>query len=154
MTFCQECARPWGVLLERGEEPTPQRIEEARAELIELLMTEHWEADYNADELARVDVTTFPKVFASRVVFISESLARFVDEHGLGESYADECWVEEDWVDIPGWLLKGRKHRWALRWDCCDIGNPEAHYASSELVAAARVFPQPQEAGGLVNRNE
>lgn len=128
MTHCQECARPWGILLDRGELPTPEKIEAARAELIELLW-EQWECDYEPEELARVDKTKLPPVEPSWVVYITEGLARFVDEHCLGESYADECWVEEDWVDIPAWLLKGRKHRWALRWDCCNIGFPSAHVA-------------------------
>jgi hypothetical protein len=133
MTHCQECGNPWGVLLDRGETPSDEKLAAARAELIDVLINEHWVNDYEPEEIARIDTSKLPKVSASEVVFITEALARFVDEHGLGESYADECWVEEDWVDIPKWLLKGRKHRWALRWDCCNIGAPVHYYADSEV---------------------
>lgn len=130
--------------MERGEEPSDEKLAEARAELIWLLMNENWEADYSPEELAAVDTEQLPKVFASQVVYISESLARFVDDHGLGESYAEECWVEEDWVDIPRWLLKGRKHRWALRWDCCNIGSPE-NYKRALVSVGAVLVPQPED---------
>lgn len=123
-TFCIECGRPWGVIFERTEEPTDERVAEARAALIESLR-EQWECDYEPDQMDALDETALPQTELKRIVYISEALARFADERGIGEAYLDGCWQTLDDVDLPAWLLKGRKQRWAVLWDCCNIGSPE-----------------------------
>lgn len=141
MTLCVECARPWGVLLDRGEEPSDERAVLARVELVEVLR-EQWECDYEPDELAPVDWDALPPVRSTLVVFISESLCKFADEAtGYCDVPEPDCWYELDHVDFPQWLLKRRKKRWAYLWPCCDLGSPE-HYVAAAAVPSMEGEPQ------------
>lgn len=123
---CIECGLPWGVILERGEEPTAERVEVCRQELVELLIAECWDYGYDTDDFARIDTSLLPPVRVATVVYLSAALAKFCDEHGICEpTFMDDCWQDIRDVDLPLWLVKGRKQRTAVLWDCCNIGHPE-----------------------------
>lgn len=125
---CQECGLPWGAILSRGTEVTDSLREIARAQMVDELL-DTWRCWEGEDDL-NVDPSRLPGVDAVEIVWLTEKLAKFCDEHLICEpNWVDSCWMEVDWLDVPSWLLKGRKRRIALRWDCCDIGHSEL-YAS------------------------
>ena len=118
MTDCNNCGRPWGVILERGELPSDEAQRLAQLELEEELM------EYLDDGLAEgeiVNLEGLPEAEPQEIVFVTQSLADFASEN------FDSCigdvpaWYELDDLDIPVWLLKGRARRWAYRWDCCNM---------------------------------
>jgi len=128
---CLECGRPWGVILERGEEPSDERQRLAQMELEDELRDY---LDESADNEVVFDFSTLAKCCAQRIVFVTEKLADFAsDRFGsyVGESPA---WYRIDDCDIPRWLLKGRAQRWAYLWDCCDL-DLGRFYEQQELVA-------------------
>lgn len=135
MTNCIECGRPWGVILDRGKEPSEEDTANARAEMIDVLLHEVWDCDYDPEELARIDTAKFPPVIATEVIYITEATAAFADEHGFGEGLEGGLWysMSDARYAFPAWLLTGRKRRWALRWDCCDLGSPE-HYTRAAVL--------------------
>lgn len=128
MTHCQECGKPWGVILNLREQPSPNRETLARAELIEMLC-EQWECDYEPAEMSAIDWQHSDfAVTATEVVYLTESLARFVEWNNICDPcWLDECWQELQHTDMPGWLLRDRKRRWAYRWDCCNIGGAQKY---------------------------
>jgi hypothetical protein len=141
MTNCNNCGRPWGVILERGELPTESAQQLAQLELEESLM------GYLEDGIAEGEVVNLegvPEAEAQEVVFVTEALADFASENFdrcIGEVPA---WYELDDLDIPVWLLKGRARRWAYRWDCCDmdldgfvIKSPSVQTVPIQTVAAS-----------------
>lgn len=133
MTHCQDCGHPWGVVLKRGEMPTPETVELCRLELVEQWLEQ---AECDEDEGVKFDTSKLPPVKVVEVVYLTEALARFCDENGICDPcFADDCWQELEWVDLPGWLLKGRKRRWAVRWDCCNIGWTSNYVVSEALPA-------------------
>lgn len=133
MTFCQECARPWGVILDRGVLPSDEGFASARALLIADLR-DYWDCEYEADEVDRIDWDALPPVSAVEVVYITEATSAFAcDSLNADWGVETSCWVELAWCDLPSWLLKGRKRRWAYRWDCCDIGDAQ-NYMTKEAV--------------------
>lgn len=142
---CIECGNPWGVILERGEEPSPEAEALAQAEMVELLIHETWDFGYDptepevVEELARIDEAKFPAVRATRIVYISPATAAWISDHNLGEADLDGCWQEIDWCDVPAWIIKSRKQRWAYVWSnrggCCELGGPEHYYRDVERVS-------------------
>ncbi len=141
---CIECGRPWGIILERGEEPSPEAEKLARDEMVEVLVHECWDFGYDptdpeiVEELAKVDQDKLPAVRATKVVYISPATARWISDFDLGEAFLEGCWQEVRYCDIPTWILKSRKQRWAYVWDhrggCCELGGPE-HYQREEVSA-------------------
>jgi hypothetical protein len=119
---CLECSKPWGVILERGELPSNERQRSAQAELEEELR-DYLDKSNDNDEV--FDFTSIEQCSATLVVFISQGLADFASDR-FG-SYMGDCpaWYRLKDCDLPLWLLKGRKTRWAYLWDCCDM-NTEA----------------------------
>lgn len=136
MTHCIECGNPWGIILDRGEEPSPEGLAAAQAELVQLLLCECWYSydEEDAENIARIDVSLLPSVRATEIIYITEALGRFADELGVGDAYLEDCWHEVEYVDLPKWLLKGRKRRWAYLWDCCNIGH-DSIYFRKEILA-------------------
>lgn len=132
MTSCMECGNPWGVILDRGEEPTDERQRKAQAELVAMWLEQ---VECHHDEGTRFDTDRLPKCHAVEIVHVTEALAWFSSEQ-FG-SYVDAGWWDAADCDIPGWLLKGRMRRWAYRWDCCDIGWSERYIAPVEEVVPA-----------------
>jgi hypothetical protein len=127
-TRCQECGRPWGWILARGEQIDEHALTIARDGMIDELL-EQWACDHEPDEL-ELDRAAFPPVYATEVVFVTEALGRFADELGF-EGFPDlPCWTEVRWLDVPAWLLKGRRRRSAIRWDCCNLAHPTVRRAA------------------------
>ena len=88
------------------------------------------------DEGAELDLEKLPQVAAVKVVHLTAALAKFCDENGICDpEFETDCWQELEWVDLPRWLLKGRKQRWAYRWDCCDLGWADNYLVTSEMAA-------------------
>lgn len=135
MTHCMECGKPWGVILDRGQTPTPEIVDAARRELLADLR-DQWDCDYEPEEVDTVDWTHQDfSVRATEVVYLTEALARFCDENGICDPlFLDDCWQELAYVDLPGWLLKGRNRRWAILWDCCGIGNLSVYVKQTEVA--------------------
>ena len=124
MTECNECGRPWGVILERGELPSDKAQHLAQLELEEELV-EYLEDDFGFE---RGNVMTFnlesvPQAEPLEVVFVTQALADFATENLNCEMVSDyvPAWYVVADLDIPAWLLKGRKRRWAYKWDCCEM---------------------------------
>jgi hypothetical protein len=120
---CQECSNPWGIVLERDEIPTPESLATAVLDL-QQTWREAAECDVDVDELGEVDfdLSKLPSVSATEVVYITEALADFATDRFGAICAEGPCWQEVQYVDFPAWLIKGRRRRWAYRWDCCDIG--------------------------------
>jgi hypothetical protein len=119
---CQECGAPWGVILDRGKTPDVFAEAFARADMLEA-----WLEDARCDEGDDAAFLTerLPDVKPIEVIYLSAGLVSFASEHGFGDVLPeDAAWMEVDWLDLPAWLLKGRKRRWSYRWDCCNIGWP------------------------------
>ncbi len=134
MTHCIECGNPWGVILNRGEQPSDEAQALAIAELHEVLICERWYG-YDEPDCDLIDRSKLPPVRATEVVYLTEALARFVDDNGICDpTFLDDCWQEVQYVDLPAWLIKGRKHRWAYLWDCCNIGGPEQYLRAMEAA--------------------
>ena len=132
VTHCIECGRPWGVILGRTEEPSDELAELARAAMVESWV-EVAECDHEGG--TRFDTDRLPQVTAMRIVYLTEALARFCDDNGICEpTFLDDCWQDIEDVDLPRWLLKGRKQRWAYGWDCCEIGGSDNYVM--ELIDA------------------
>ncbi len=112
---CMECFRPWGAILGRGFEPELKYETEARAMMLDELI-EDMDDDTETADLSRVEALEL-----KRVVYISEAEGDFAHDHLNCEAFIEGAWQEIDWVDLPGWFLKGRKQRWAYRWDCCNL---------------------------------
>jgi hypothetical protein len=119
LIFCNECERPWGYVLELGQLPdgTTQRIaqqamDEALAEILE--------GSYHPGFVA--DLTGAPDVDLEEIVFITEATSQFASEYLNCEVLCEgSCWMTLRDLDLPAWLLKGRKRRWSYRWDCCAL---------------------------------
>ena len=122
MTNCNNCGRPWSVILERGELPTEKAQHLAQLELEEELM-EYLENGLADGEI--VNLEGVPQAEPQEVVFVTEALAGFASEN-CGSCIGDvPAWYTIDDLDIPAWLLKGRARRWAYRWDCCGMNFDE-----------------------------
>ena len=128
---CNECGQPWGIALELREEPDEFKQLAAQGVMVEAW---HFQADENYDERTQFDLTKLPLVEPTEIVYITEALASFISEHDLAYEYLEECWQELRNIDIPKWLLRGRKTRWAYRWDCCDL--PSANDLVIEFMDA------------------
>jgi hypothetical protein len=119
ISTCIECERPWGIILERGEMPTDKAQRLAQLELEEEWM-ERLERNLGPGEI--VDLTKLPQAEAEEIVWITESLAAFASEHCNSDMMPESaCWCVVEDVDLPAWLLKGRKRRWSYRIDCCTL---------------------------------
>ena len=129
---CNECCQPWGAILRRTVEPSDALWDLAQARMVDELLDvwRCWEGD---DDLS-VDVSLLPRVEPLQVVYITEATARFAAEHLNCDAFLGACWQEEDWVDMPTWLLAGRKRRIAYRWDCCTLGHVD-NYVSEAVHA-------------------
>lgn len=127
-TTCDECGKPWGLILARGEGPSIEGALVAQVVLTELLLSEYWEPDWDPAVLKAVNVELLPRVRAERIVWISEPIARFCSDL-TGDSLEGGHWYDLDGADavMPAWLLARRKQRWCYRWDCCNIGHPTAY---------------------------
>ena len=115
---CLECSRPWGVILERGEEPSDERQRNAQLDL-EQELREYLDDSEDGDMV--FDFSTLDQCVLNRIVFVTEKLADFASDR-FG-SYIDDvpAWYRMNDLDIPAWLLKGRRQRWAYTWDCCGL---------------------------------
>lgn len=117
---CMECGRPWGVILERGVLPSDELQRLAQREMEDRIL-EHipffW---IKRDEL---DLSFLPQVEPDEVVFVSRSLCDFASEKFNASAPEGPCWIRAngDGYEMPAWLLKNRKHRWAYTWNCCNI---------------------------------
>jgi hypothetical protein len=119
-TNCMECGRPWGVILDRGELPSEKAQFLAQTQLEEELM-QYLEDGLSPDGEV-VNLTGVPQVEAEEIVFITEATAAFASEYLNCDMMPESaCWSVVGDVDLPAWLLKGRKRRWAYRWDCCNL---------------------------------
>lgn len=115
---CMECGRPWGVLLERGELPSDRAQQLAQVEMEEALV-ENLEVGIDLTRI--VNVETAPEVEPQEVLLVTESLAAFASEYLNADFCGDPGWYAVDEIDYPAWLLKGRKRRWAYKWECCNL---------------------------------
>ncbi len=129
---CLECGRPWGVILRRGVEPGDELAIRARSMMIDDLV-DQWRCDEGDDAEFVVDL--LPDVGAVRVVYLTEVSAAFAYEHLRCETIVGDCWQDAEYVDLPAWFLRGRKQRWAYRWDCCEIGR-SSNYARAKVASS------------------
>ena len=117
---CTECGRPWGVTIELGELPSDER-QSAAQRFMEEALVEHLEETV-LDPFEAADIDGAPRVEAEEIVWVTEAMASFASEHLSTECIGEvPAWYPIDQLDIPQWLLRGRKRRWAYRWDCCNI---------------------------------
>lgn len=118
-TNCMECGRPWGVILELGEQPTEKAQFLAQTQLEEELM-QYLEDGLSPGEV--VNLTGVPQVEAEEIAWITDALAAFASENLNCDMMPESaCWCVVADVDLLAWLLKGRKRRWAYKWDCCGL---------------------------------
>ena len=132
-TCCIECGRPWGVILERGELPTEESHRLAQLAMEEELMDQLDEGSSHIFSLENV-----PEVEADEIIFVTQSLGAFASEH-LGSYIGDvPAWYPISDLDIPAWLLKGRRRRWAYRWECCTLDLDRFVVSPTNVMAVAR----------------
>jgi hypothetical protein len=118
MTTCIDCGNPWGVILEKGELPSDEAQRSAQLEMQEEL-ADHIAYDY--EDGVQFEFSSFPQVEVTEVFWLSRSTCDFISEHLNGGVPEGPCWVTRDGCDVPSWVLKSRKRRWAYRWECCSI---------------------------------
>lgn len=132
LTHCSECGLPWGVILERGEMPSEkgQRLAELQLEeeLVERL-------EEGLGEGETVNLSAPPIVEATEIVWVTEALSAYASEYLNCDVPEGPYWYDVDDLDFPKWLLKGRKRRWAYRWNCCLI-HTESYIVRAEDVSS------------------
>lgn len=122
VTYCQECGNPWGVILGLKEIPSPEHQSAAQTAMEESLCEILESGLGDSDSCYAVNLTEVPVVDLDEVVFITDATARFASEYFGAECVlGGSVWQRRDDLDIPEWLLRGRKRRWAYVWDCCSL---------------------------------
>lgn len=119
--FCNECERPWGVVLPRKHDDTD--VLRATLELqnsFRVWWAKLWQDNEAVGTCPPVEM---PEPALTSVVYVSEASWRFFDDIGVNCNVEAGSWNEIDWCDLPSWWIN-RRRRFALRWDCCDLGYP------------------------------
>ncbi len=136
LIVCNECERPWGVLLDITELPTDENRTVAQRFMEESLVEYLEEHVLDAFEIADIDGA--PSVEAEEVVWVTEAVADFATGRlGCDQIGEGPAWYPIDQFDAPQWLLRGRKRRWAYRWDCCQLTLHRVDWAMAIREAAS-----------------
>ncbi len=133
---CNECERPSGVLLDIAELPTDENRAVAQR-FIEEALVEHLE-EHVLDPFEIADIDGVPAVEVEEVIWVTEDVANFATVRlGCDRIGEGTAWYPIDQFDAPQWLLRGRKRRWAYRWDCCHLTLHRVDWALALREAAS-----------------
>lgn len=122
--YCQECWRPWGVVLPRNY-TTGQR--DAATDVL-LSAYRQWCEEVWADdvtEAVQCPPMDPPKPAETAVVHVTDKDCEWLESRGVCVDGWPEsaAWMEVEWMGLPAWFV-GRRQRVAIRWDCCDLADP------------------------------
>lgn len=114
---CSECGRVWGIELSKDE---PDAVTKHRA--VRALVEEYVQRKFDEErrrvtlsELWDLDLTKIARL--TQIVWITEAHAAFCAEKGY-EGVLGGCWQDVRYIDLPPWLLKDRKTRYAMVTEC------------------------------------
>lgn len=137
---CLGCEERWGVVLNQPDDTEPA----ARAYLLDTMRADwagQWELDREPDWPAAPPPMPEPTLRTEKVVWVSETDARWLQNFDLAEMIVEDCWQPVCDTDLPDWFVTARATRTRLAVivaRCCQRQvYPLGEYARSLGVAVS-----------------